>query len=196
MAMRESDVGYDAVKILSENIHPIVLSAERAVCDLPLNPEYERYLEQECCDNAYLFLRLENIFGSLHCPNYDLYLCDDQHPNEQIHLGVVPLATAPPRSAGNYHGSAQTIRMDRAATRVAIDSLLSCRQLTLMLRGQVSAGLRTQAAIELVYLCLQPEDAFHDDQTDYGAPRMSEQHMGVLALSQSNCGSSHKEGGH
>lgn len=158
-----SDVELDAMKILSENIHPIVLATEKAVCDLSLNLEYQSFLENQCCDGNCMFLRLENIFGAAQCPDYDLYLQNGPGSEQQVHLGVLSLATTPPRSTGNFHGAAQTVKMDRNAVRLAINGLLSSRQLTLVLKGQQLPGPRSQAVIELVYLCLQPTDAFYDD---------------------------------
>lgn len=150
------------MKILSENIHPIVLSTRQVTCDLPLNLEYESFLEKQCSESSYLFLRFENIFGSIHCPNYDLFLLDADRPQARVHLGLLPLVGVPSRSAGNFHGTAQTVKMDRTATRLAIGSLLSSRRLTLLLQGQHSPSPDTQAVVELVYLCLQPEETFID----------------------------------
>lgn len=163
MGMWVSDVERGAMKILSENIHPIVLATEKAVCDLSLNLEYQGILEKQCCESNCMFLRLENIFGAAQCPDYDLYLQDAQRPEQQVHLGVLSLATTPPRSTGNFHGVAQTVKMDRNAVRLAIEALLSSGQLTLVLEGQQLPVPRSQAVIELVYLCLQPADAFHED---------------------------------
>ena len=151
------------MKILSENIHPIVLATENAVCDLSLNQEYQGFLENQCCESNCMFLRLENIFGAAQCPDYDLYLQAAQRPDEQIHLGVLSLAATPPRSTGNFHGAAQTVKMDRNAVRLAIEGLLSSGQLTLMLKGQQLPVPRSQAVIELVYLCLQSADTFQED---------------------------------
>jgi hypothetical protein len=154
--------GPEAMKILSENVQPIVLSTRQVACDLPLNLEYEGFLENQCCESSCLFLRFENIFGSIQCPNYNLFLHDAEHPNARVRLGILPFVGVPSRSAGNFHGAAQTVKMDRNATRLAIASLLSSRRLTLLLQGQHSPSPDTQAVIELVYLCLQPEETFID----------------------------------
>lgn len=141
------------MKILAENTEPIILSKDKVGCVLPFNAEYERALQKSESETGVLFLRFENIFGSTHCPNYDINVRDDSQSVELIHLGVVSFFGARPKSNDNLHGTAQSVKIrDRAANWI-FETLLRYRQLPLLLVAQEPQTEGHGAIIEFVYLC-------------------------------------------
>lgn len=155
------------MKILSENSGPIILSASTIECDLPLNLEHEAFLKMHGAADGSLFLRFENIFGSVRCPDFDLLLCDPLRPEPQVYLGALTVTDAPARSLGYFHGAAQTVSLDSRTTDLAINGLLSSRRLTLRLQSQRSPVMQTGAVVELAYLCLQTSGDLHGASQDF-----------------------------
>lgn len=143
------------MKILAENIKPVSLDADKVDCILPFNPEYERYLWSVSTRKGFVYLHFENIFGSLRCPNYNLFLLDGQCSERRVLVGTLSFFGACQKSAMNIHGSAQSVKISESANMLAIASLLSSRQLHLSLVSQKPQCRETEVVIELVYLCFE-----------------------------------------
>ena len=147
------DTKSSVMRILAENTGPIDLSMPKVAFTLPICAEYDRILKNNAGGAAGFFLRFENIFGTEHCPNFDIHLISDSQSSGFIHLGAVSLFGIRPKSSNNLHGTAQSVSIRESTGYLISETLQKSNQLSLILVARAPLPEGASAVIETIYLC-------------------------------------------
>lgn len=143
------------MKILAENIESITLSQDEVSFFLILNEEYKYFLEEGIFKNNSFFLYFKNVFGSTHCPNYDIFLQDENFLTHPVDLGVLSCFGAKPKSADNSEGLAQSVRLDDSDASMIGQMLLASSRIRILLVSQGGAAPERQVTVEFSCLCYE-----------------------------------------
>lgn len=138
------------MKILAENTLPLRLSGQECRLELPFNEEHERSLLSGDNTSASWSLHLRGIFGTSNCPNYDIFLLD-QEP--VILLGILSCFGFRSKSASNPDGGNLAFRLNTETRHIATHALLATKSLHILFIAQEDAHLDLAISVEFIYLC-------------------------------------------